>query len=131
MTKAELQAALDRADAELTQYLGWKLSAQLESKRAEAADEMCLTAIARAERAAAQLAQCQAWRQDDADNLNHCIRARQKLEAKLAERDTPCVWVRADDGWFESGCNVAPYTTRAPKFCPRCGHPVKVAEAQP
>ena len=25
------------------------------------------------------LAQCQAWRQEDADNLNHCIRAKQKL----------------------------------------------------
>lgn len=35
--------------------------------------------LARAEDAEAKLAQCQAWRQEDADNLNHCIRAKQQL----------------------------------------------------
>lgn len=36
-------------------------------------------AIARAEAAEGALAQCHAWRQEDADNLNHCIRVKQKL----------------------------------------------------
>lgn len=41
-------------------------------------------AIARAEQAEDALAQCQAWRQEDADNLNHCIRAKQTLAADKA-----------------------------------------------
>lgn len=36
-------------------------------------------ATERAQQAEAALAQCRAWRQQDADNLNHCIRAKQKL----------------------------------------------------
>ena len=40
---------------------------------------MLTQAESRAEAAEAALAQCQAWRQEDADNLNHCIRAKQKL----------------------------------------------------
>ena len=47
-------------------------------------------------------------------------------EAALAERDKPCVWRRADDGFFETGCNAPRYTSRAPKFCQNCGHPVEV-----
>lgn len=38
----------------------------------------------RAEQAEAALAQYQEWRQEDADNLNHCIRAKQQAEAALA-----------------------------------------------
>lgn len=55
----------------------------------------------------------------------------EKAEAELAAMRAPCAWTRADDGWFEMSCNGAPYTTRAPKFCPRCGHAVAVVEVQP
>lgn len=41
-------------------------------------------ATGRAEAAEAALAQCRAWRQEDADNLNHCIRAKQTLAADRA-----------------------------------------------
>ena len=40
----------------------------------------------RAEAAEAALAQCQAWRQEDADNLGHCIRAKQKAEELVRDR---------------------------------------------
>lgn len=57
--------------------------------------------------------------------VEHQRRANQ-AEAALAERDTPCEWWRADDGFFETACKAPRYTSRAPKFCQNCGHPVKV-----
>lgn len=51
-------------------------------------DETIAEAIARAERAEAALAQCQVWRQEEADSLNHCIRAKQQAEAYAADRES-------------------------------------------
>lgn len=77
--RQERDAAIARAEA--TEAASSALRQQLEQYQFEIDDlnEAGFHAARRAETAEAALAQCQAWRQEDADNLNHCIRAKQKL----------------------------------------------------
>ena len=49
----------------------------------------------------------------------------EKAEAALAERDRSCVWTHLKKGWYTGGCDNSIYAGFF-KFCPNCGHPVKV-----
>lgn len=82
----ELQAELDEMviERDAQRYRAEQLEMLAETQIAIDLYNKLNAAVDRAQVAEAALAQCQAWRQEDADNLNHCIRAKQKLADERA-----------------------------------------------
>lgn len=130
MTESErLDQALTEADARQWRYKAEQAEAALAQCRDELFDMMAQRDMAEEMHTGAKVAYASATKIIDKliYQRGEALSRAERAEDALATMKMPCVWrERADEECFEVSCSATPYSMKAPKFCPRCGHRVEV-----